>query len=214
MLWGTLLVSGFFWPMSVQNTFEHRFPEYTYATAASLLGLVFFCWGLAGWKSPRGRFVSVPCWTVGLFWCFLAVFLASFIDYAKYMVTEAVGKKDLPAQYPLLITAGVLAAGAVGLAVYSGPVLKKGPDDIWSLESLSQTLPTNLSPEQIAVKGTVIGHQIEYGIENFYIPEKDRNELERALRTSRKRALAQIRVDKYGNDALIRLIVQGKRYEY
>ncbi|MEJ5260021.1 MAG: GDYXXLXY domain-containing protein [Anaerohalosphaeraceae bacterium] len=93
-------------------------------------------------------------------------------------------------------------------------VLKKGPEDIWSLESLSRTLPNNLSPEQIAVKGTVIRDQIEYGIENFYIPEKDRDELERALRSGRERALAQIRVDKYGNAALIRLIVQGKTYDY
>ncbi|HOK67822.1 MAG TPA: GDYXXLXY domain-containing protein [Anaerohalosphaeraceae bacterium] len=93
-------------------------------------------------------------------------------------------------------------------------VLKKGPEDIWSLESLSRTLPKNLSPEQIAVKGRIHRDQILYGIEHFFIPEEGRNELETALRNNRERALAQIRVDKYGNAALIRLIVQGKTYEY
>lgn len=99
-----------------------------------------------------------------------------------------------------------------GTTVYA--VLKKGPEEIWSLESLSQTLPKNLSSEQIAVKGKISRSQIEYGIEHFFIPEEIRNEFERELRQNHQRVLAQIRVDKYGNAALIRLLIGGKAYEF
>lgn len=126
VLWGTLLVAGFFWPMSASKLFEYRHSEYVFAAAASLIGLAFFCWGLAGWKSPRGRFVSVPCWTVGLFWSALAVFLASFLEYSKSMVMNTVGNQEWFHRYPLLITGAVLAAAAVGLAASSGPILKRG----------------------------------------------------------------------------------------
>ncbi len=93
-------------------------------------------------------------------------------------------------------------------------VLKKGPEDVWLLESLALIRPKNLLPDQIAVKGKIHRGQILYGIEHFFIPEEGRNELETALRNNRERTLAQIRVDKYGNAALIGLIVQGKTYEY
>lgn len=93
-------------------------------------------------------------------------------------------------------------------------VLKKGPEDVWLLESLSETLPKNLPPDQIAVRGRIRSGQIHYGIEHFFIPEEGRGELESALRDNRERALAQIRVDKYGHAALIRLIINGKEYDY
>ncbi|HOL89350.1 MAG TPA: DUF2157 domain-containing protein [Anaerohalosphaeraceae bacterium] len=147
VLWGTLLVSGFFWPMSVQNAFEDGFSEYRFAAAASLLGLAFFCWGLAGWRSPQGRFVSVPCWIVGLFWSILTVFLASFIQYAQDMATEVIEMNESTGQFPLLILAGVLAAGAVGLAVYSGPVLKNRLSVIFLVLSGAAFAATALLPQ-------------------------------------------------------------------
>ncbi|MEJ5260022.1 MAG: DUF2157 domain-containing protein [Anaerohalosphaeraceae bacterium] len=147
VLWGTLLVSSFFWPMSIQSFLRYSHSEYAFAAAASLLGLVFFCWGLAGWKSPRGRFVSVPCWTVGLFWSLLAVFLTSFLDYARDMVTEAIGKNELSGQVPLLISVGIFSAAAVGLAVYSGPVLKNRLPVFFLVLSAAAFAATALLPQ-------------------------------------------------------------------
>jgi len=155
VLWGTLLVSGFFWPMSILSFLSYSHSEYAYAAAASLLGLAFFCWGLAGWKSPQGRFVSVPCWTVGLFWSILAVFLASFNGYAQDMVREAIGKNECLDLYAPLISAGVLTAAAVGLAVYSGPVLKNRLPVILLVLSGAAFAATALLP-QISTLGFVL----------------------------------------------------------
>lgn len=155
VLWGTLLISGFFWPTSLLSLSEYHHSDYAFAAAALLIGLAFFCWGLAGWRSPQGRFVSVPCWIVGLFWSILAVFLGSFMEYSKDMVTEAIGKNELSGQIPLLIPAGVLAAGAVGLAVYSGPVLKNRLPAIFLALSAAAFGAAALLPH-ISTAGTVL----------------------------------------------------------
>jgi uncharacterized membrane protein len=124
VLWGTLLVVGFLGPMCTANLLHYSHSEYAYAASASLMGLVFFCAGLAAWKSRTFRFAAVPCWTMGLFWGTLAVFLASFMDYSTEMVSGAAGILGVFVQPIVLITFCVLIASAVGLAVYAGTVLK------------------------------------------------------------------------------------------
>jgi uncharacterized membrane-anchored protein len=99
-----------------------------------------------------------------------------------------------------------------GTVVYA--VLKQGPENVWQLERLAEKLPQDLGPDQIALQGKIQGNRIAYGIEHFFIPEEGRRELESALRQNQQRALAEIRVDRYGHAALIRLIVNGKPYEY
>lgn len=93
-------------------------------------------------------------------------------------------------------------------------ILARGPEDVWSIQSVSQTLPAQLPPDQIALKGRWRYDRIEYGIEHFFIPEKGRHKIESALRNNRQSALAQIKVDRFGHAALVRLIVAGKEYEY
>jgi len=124
VVWGTLLVMSVCWAVSLTEYELFRDPAYPFAAGTSLLGMIFFCWGLAGWKVPSSRFLCVPCQIVGLFWGILAVFLASFLDYSTEMIGWAIGRNEL-LRYPgYLITAGGLAAAAVGLAIWAGPLLK------------------------------------------------------------------------------------------
>ena len=57
-----------------------------------------------------------------------------------------------------------------------------------------------------------------YGIEAFFIPEARRNEMDRKLRDTRgqeqKRAVANVKVDKYGNAALVSLVIDGQEYKF
>jgi uncharacterized membrane-anchored protein len=93
-------------------------------------------------------------------------------------------------------------------------ILRMGPEDIWAIESVSRTLPQQLPPDRVVLKGKTRYERIEYGIESFFIPEEGRHEIESALRNNRQNALAQVKVDRFGNAALIRLIIDGKEYEY
>ena len=99
-----------------------------------------------------------------------------------------------------------------GMTVYA--ILQKGADDIWTLRTLTDKRPKELPEDQIALKGRISHNTIEYGIEHFFIPEEGRDTFEAALRRNQQTALAQIRVDRFGHAALIRLIVDGKTYEY
>ena len=64
------------------------------------------------------------------------------------------------------------------------------------------------------VKGKKTYRGIEYGIESYFIPEENRSVIEKDLRKNRRQAKAQIKVDKYGNAALVRLMIDDRVYEY
>ena len=51
-------------------------------------------------------------------------------------------------------------------------------------------------------------------MEHYFIPEKSRNVIEKDLRKNIGKAKAQIKVDKFGNAALIKLLVEDRVYEY
>ena len=99
-----------------------------------------------------------------------------------------------------------------GQIVYN--VLIKGEDDVWKSQSLHQSFPKDISEGAIVIKGKWKGGRIEYGIEKFFIPEEKRQDIERDLRQNQRQALADIRVDRFGNAALVRLRVDDRVYEY
>jgi uncharacterized membrane-anchored protein len=126
-----------------------------------------------------------------------------------------------------------------GETVYA--VVRKGDDGAWHPETLLLAKPAGLSPEQAFLRGTFRptqwgGQGILYGIESFYIPEEDREDLDRALaRRWEGRPLphqpeigppappaapppfppsfAEVKVDGAGRAALVALRVGDKRFQ-
>ena len=93
-------------------------------------------------------------------------------------------------------------------------VLKEGDDGIWQDESVYKDKPKNLSTDRVMIRGECNYSRVNYGIESYFIPEKHRREIEQDLRQNQRRAKVQIKVDKHGNAALIRMLVDDKVYEY
>lgn len=93
-------------------------------------------------------------------------------------------------------------------------VLKEGADGVWSAESMRYKWPEDIAEGCIVIKGKKTYRGIEYGIESYFIPEENRSVIEKDLRKNRRQAKAQIKVDKYGNAALIRLMIDDRVYEY
>lgn len=98
-----------------------------------------------------------------------------------------------------------------GDSVYA--ILQKRSDGTWGPDYLSIKLPRQLPDNQIALKGKYI-YRIDFGIERFYIPENKRDEIESVLRTHPEKAKAEVKVDSYGNTALMRLIIGDRVYDY
>ena len=149
---------------------------------------------------------------------------------ARKAITLATGKKAVLKVQPVdpysllsgyYVTLGfdISAVGAFppvqGLAE-GGPcyaVIEEGPDGIWRPVELSRDFPKNLSENRLALLGRLSYGQIRYGIENFYIPETQRQVISDDLRKNPDKARIEIRVDGAGNSALKRLIIEDRVYE-
>lgn len=93
-------------------------------------------------------------------------------------------------------------------------VLKEGNDGIWNAESAHSTRPESVPGGCVVIKGKKGNGRIVYGIEAFFIPENARNTVERDLRANPNRARAEVKVDSFGNAALVRLLIEDRVYEY
>ena len=93
-------------------------------------------------------------------------------------------------------------------------MLKAGDDNIWFATLAYDTWPQDVPDGCLVIKGHKSRRGIRYGIESYFIPEKDREAIEKDLRENQRQAKAQIKVDRFGNAALIRLLVEDRVYEY
>ncbi|HWN99217.1 MAG TPA: GDYXXLXY domain-containing protein [Blastocatellia bacterium] len=92
-------------------------------------------------------------------------------------------------------------------------VIERGEDGIWKPVSLEHELPENLPENRAAVLGRVNYGRIEYGIEQFFIPETKRDAVADDLRANRDNARVEIRIDGGGHAALERLRIEDRVYE-
>ncbi len=112
-----------------------------------------------------------------------------------------------------------------GATVYT--LLKKGPDGVWHGVSVSDEIPTDLEKpiepggparERAVIRGTVAARRshgpIRYGIEEYFVPEEMRHEIERDISREGQRILVDVAVDPKGRSSILRLHVGDKTYEY
>jgi uncharacterized membrane-anchored protein len=86
----------------------------------------------------------------------------------------------------------------------------RGEGEPWRPVRLTGTLPRELPPDQVALRARFTAWQLDFGLDKFFIPESERDEVEQALATDFRRARAEIRVDKSGNSALVALHIGEK----
>lgn len=92
-------------------------------------------------------------------------------------------------------------------------VIERGEDGVWKPISLEQELPTNLPENRAALLGRIKYGRIEYGIEEFFIPETKRAAIADDLRVNQDKALVDVKVDSSGHAALERLRIEDRVYE-
>jgi uncharacterized membrane-anchored protein len=96
-------------------------------------------------------------------------------------------------------------------------VEKKAGDEAWQAVRATPTFPSDLNPDQVALKGWVLfasatSETVRYGIESYFVPQGEGRRLE-ALARNRKLAVL-VAVDNAGNAAIKGLIIDGKlQYE-
>src|SRR6185295_2489063 len=89
-------------------------------------------------------------------------------------------------------------------------IVEKGDDGTWKPRSLEHELPANLPDNQAALLGRINGGVIEYGIEEFYIPEAQRHRIAEDLNKNVDKARVEIKVDSSGHAALEILKIEDR----
>lgn len=87
----------------------------------------------------------------------------------------------------------------------------------WQPVRVTTSLPRDLSKGEIAMKGRVASWQnVDYGINEFYFPEAQRQEINQEVRESmqERTAIAEVKVGKSGKAVLRGLWLKGKQYKF
>ncbi|MEB3212742.1 MAG: GDYXXLXY domain-containing protein [Leptolyngbyaceae bacterium] len=89
----------------------------------------------------------------------------------------------------------------------------------WIPERVDVTYPSNLQENEIVLKGTYYGQQIDYGLERYFIPEAERDEINDRIRQAqesgdRQSYLVEVKVVGQGTSTLIGLWIDGEFYQF
>jgi uncharacterized membrane-anchored protein len=93
-------------------------------------------------------------------------------------------------------------------------VLQKGSQDFWHAESSHKSWPKSIPPQAIVIKGQKQQRRVVYGIESYFIPEREREKINKDLLINSESARAEVFIDAFGNAAIKRLKIQDRVYEY
>jgi uncharacterized membrane-anchored protein len=92
-------------------------------------------------------------------------------------------------------------------------VVARGDDGTWKPALLESDQPANLPDNRVAILGQLRGGLITYGIEEFYVPEAQRENIAEDLRKNQDKARVEVKVDRSGHAALERLKIEDRVYE-
>ncbi len=87
----------------------------------------------------------------------------------------------------------------------------------WKPIEVVYTLPQNLPPDRVAIKGKLIGgYTTEYGIEKIYIPEPQRDQINQAVNEAnlKQEGAVEVKVGRSGQAILRSLWIGSSRYEF
>ncbi len=95
-------------------------------------------------------------------------------------------------------------------------ILEKDQNEIYKAKSYYAEWPKKVGGDQVVIKGRASGRDLKFGIEKFYMPEEMRREINDQIRKwqGEGQVLVDIKVDKKGSPAIMRLIINDKIYEY
>jgi uncharacterized membrane-anchored protein len=95
------------------------------------------------------------------------------------------------------------------------------PPQAWKPLRVSDKLPTNLPANQIALKGKVNNQwePIEYGLETYYMPESQREQINEDISQARwsrqpRPVVVEVKIDRQGNAVPISFWVGDRHYRF
>jgi uncharacterized membrane-anchored protein len=91
--------------------------------------------------------------------------------------------------------------------------LAPGKESVWELVALHRAWPKEVPPSHVLLRGKEYGERIEYGIEQYFVPETERGVIETALR-EHPDGVATIRIGPFGIAQVESINVGGREFRY
>ncbi|HOP75312.1 MAG TPA: GDYXXLXY domain-containing protein [Bacillota bacterium] len=90
------------------------------------------------------------------------------------------------------------------------------PDEtgIWQPAAVADSLPQTLKPNEAVIRGRYRYGQLDFSINQYYLPENRRLQVEKLLRDSQQPALVEVKVKNNGTAAIFQIIIEGQRFRY
>lgn len=90
------------------------------------------------------------------------------------------------------------------------------PPRPWKPVRVSGDRPTHLQPNQIVLKGNYDGGHITYGLEAYYIPEDQQNQINADIRQTQQNQQVEVeaKIDASGNAVPVSLWVRDRNYRF
>lgn len=93
-------------------------------------------------------------------------------------------------------------------------VLTPDHQGIWKPVRINRQLPRALGEKEVALKGKLQYFQMKYGIEQYYLPEAKRRQINKLLRQPRTKVLVVAKVGPDGTAAIRELRIGGQVFRY
>lgn len=92
------------------------------------------------------------------------------------------------------------------------------PPTAWTPVAVSLALPEALEPGQVALRGRYGNWRILYGLETYYMPEAQRDDINETIRqlqrTNDEAFVVDVKVDAKGNSVPLSLWIEGEPYQF
>jgi uncharacterized membrane-anchored protein len=112
-----------------------------------------------------------------------------------------------------------ITPGRIVYVILEAPATISNPPKPWKPVRVSASLPKSLAANQIALKGKSTPRSIEYGLETYYMPEAQRDQINQdisqaQLAKQRQAFVVEAKVDRQGHSVPISLWVRDRNYHF
>ncbi len=109
--------------------------------------------------------------------------------------------------------------GTIYVVLEAPTTAQTKPPQAWKPVRVSPTQPQDLSANQIALKGKFNGWQIQYGLETYYMPEDQRQQINADIQKIQQQRqqqsfVVETKVDSGGNAVPVSLWVRDRNYRF
>jgi uncharacterized membrane-anchored protein len=136
-------------------------------------------------------------------------FLTGYSQTLRYDISSVDRLKKLPGGKDL-------TNDQVGQVFYVTLQAEPTPSKPWKPIAVSLTKPQNLPSNQIALRGKARYAWIDYGLETYYMPEDQKDEINQIIRENqtKKPAIVEVKIDNNGHAIPVSIDVADRKLQF